>query len=154
MKPTSSRALLVLAFVLLAGLYFYRIGDTPINLAHDEVIFGVTAHEIGWHARDVDGHFLPMLMRMSGVYWSMPAHPYFTALAVRLFGTTEAVIRGSSAAASLVAVFLIYVFCRRVFRHRGFAALASAMFALAPAFVMDSRLSTDHPLCCRSRASC
>jgi 4-amino-4-deoxy-L-arabinose transferase-like glycosyltransferase len=144
LKPTSSRALLVLAFALLAGLYFYRLGDAPIYLAHDEAMYGVVGHELGWHGRDVDGHFLPVFMRMSGVYWNMPAHPYFTALAVRLFGTTETVIRGSSAVASLVAVFLIYAFCRRAFRHRGFAALASAMFALSPAFFIDSRLSTDH----------
>jgi 4-amino-4-deoxy-L-arabinose transferase-like glycosyltransferase len=140
----SSRAFVVLAFVLLACLYFYRIGDAPVYLAHDEAMFGVVAHEIGWHLRDVDGQFFPVFMRMSGVYWNMPAHPYFTALAVRLLGTTETVIRGSSAAASLLAVFLIYVFCRRVFRHRGFAAIAAAMFALSPAFFMDSRLSTDH----------
>lgn len=139
-----SRIALILAFVALALLYFHRLGDSPIYLAHDEAMFGVTAHELAWHGRDADGNVLPMFMPMNGVYWNMPAHVYLTALSVRLLGTNEAAIRASSAAASLVAVLLVYWFCRRVFRHRGFAALAAGMLALSPAFFIDSRLSTDH----------
>jgi 4-amino-4-deoxy-L-arabinose transferase-like glycosyltransferase len=147
MKPSLSslsRALIALAFVSLAFLYYYRLGDAPIYLAHDEAMFGVVSHEIAWHARDADGRFLPAFMPMNGVYWNMPAHVYLTALFVRVLGTTETAIRASSATASLVAVFFLYVFCRRVFRHRGFAALAAGMLALSPAFFIDSRLSTDH----------
>ena len=144
MTKSSSRALLVLALAGLAFLYYYRLGDAPIYLAHDEAMFGVVSHEIGWHARDVDGHVLPLFMPMSGVYWNMPAHVYLTAAFIRALGTTEAAIRASSATASLLAIVLIYVFCRRVFRHRGFAALAAGMLALSPAFFLDSRLSTDH----------
>src|SRR5215472_2431343 len=139
-----SRIALTLAFFGLAFLYFHRLGDAPIYLAHDEAMFGVTAHELAWHGRDADGNVLPMFMHMNGVYWNMPAHVYLTALSVRLLGTNEAAIRASSAAASLVAVLLVYWFCRRVFRHRGFAALAAGMLALSPAFFIDSRLSTDH----------
>ncbi|HVZ24076.1 MAG TPA: glycosyltransferase family 39 protein [Vicinamibacterales bacterium] len=141
MRP---RALVALGFAALAFLYYYRIGDAPIYLAHDEAMFGVVAHEIAWHLRDVDGRMLPLMMPMSGVYWNMPAHVYFTALFVRVLGTTETAIRASSATASLVAVFLIYAFCRRVLRHRGFAALAAGLLALTPALFIDSRLSTDH----------
>jgi 4-amino-4-deoxy-L-arabinose transferase-like glycosyltransferase len=139
-----SRIAFILAFVGLALLYFHRLSDAPIYLAHDEAMFGVTAHELAWHGRDADGNVLPMFMHMNGVYWNMPAHVYLTALSVRLFGTNEAAIRVSSVVASLVAVLLIYWFCRRVFRHRGFAALAAGMLALSPAFFIDSRLSTDH----------
>jgi 4-amino-4-deoxy-L-arabinose transferase-like glycosyltransferase len=144
MKPIWPRALVVLAFLGLAFLYYYRLGDAPIYLAHDEAMFGVVSHEIGWHARDVDGTFLPLLMPMSGAYWNMPAHVYLTALFVRILGTTETAIRASSATASLAAIILIYMFCRRVFRHRGFAMLGAGMFALTPALFIDSRLSTDH----------
>lgn len=139
-----NRALVALAFLGLAFLYYYRLGDAPVYLAHDEAMFGVVSHEIAWHARDVDGQLLPLFMPMSGVYWNMPAHVYLTAGFVRLLGTTETAIRASSATASLVGIILIYVFCRRVFRHRGFAMLAAGMLALSPAFVIDSRLSTDH----------
>ncbi|HUK36019.1 MAG TPA: glycosyltransferase family 39 protein [Vicinamibacterales bacterium] len=139
-----SRSLLAIGFLGLAFLYFYRLADAPVHLAHDEAMFGVVAHDIAWHGRDVDGNVLPVFMHMNGVYWNMPAHVYLTALFVRLFGTNEAVIRASSTAASLFAVFLIYAFGRRVFRHRGFAALAAGLLALSPAFFIDSRLSTDH----------
>jgi len=146
MTPSSRlwRALVPLAFLGLAFLYYYRLGNTPVYLAHDEAMFGVVAHEIAWHARDVDGHWLPLLMPMSGIYWNMPAHVYLTALFVRVLGTTETAIRASSATASLAAVLLIYWFCRRVFQHRGFALLAAALLALSPGFFIDSRLSTDH----------
>jgi 4-amino-4-deoxy-L-arabinose transferase-like glycosyltransferase len=142
--PLRSRIFLALAFLGLAFLFYYRLGDAPIYLAHDEAMFGVVAHEIGWHARDVDGATLPIFMHMNGVYWNMPAHVYLTAIFVRLLGTTETAIRASSATAALAAVFLIYAFCRRVFRHRGFALLAAGMLALSPGFFIDSRLSTDH----------
>src|SRR5712691_1130145 len=144
MRPALSRALVVAAFAGVAFLYYYRLGDAPIYLAHDEAMFGVVSHEIAWHARDVDGHLLPLFMPMSGTYWNMPAHVYLTALFVRILGTTETAIRASSATASLAAVILIYMFCRRVFRHRGFAMLAAGLLALTPAFFIDSRLSTDH----------
>src|SRR5215831_1429949 len=146
MKPSApvARVLLALAFLGLAFLYFYRLDDAPVHLAHDEAMIGVTAHELAWHGRDVDGHLLPFFIHMNGGFWNMPAHVYLTALFVRLFGTTEVMIRASSATASLLAVLLIYVFCRRVFNHRGFAALAAGMLALSPAFFIDSRLSTEH----------
>ena len=144
MTKLSARALLIAAFVALAFLYYYRLGDAPAHLAHDEAMFGVVSHEIAWHARDVDGQFLPAFMHMGGVYWNMPVHVYLTALFVRVMGTTETAIRASSATASLLSVLLVYIFCRRIFRHRGFAALAAGMLALSPAFFIDSRLSTDH----------
>ena len=139
-----ARALVALVLAGVAFLYYWRITDSPMYLAHDEVMFGVAAHEIGWHGRDVDGQRLPMMMPMSGAYWNMPAHVYFTALWVRLFGTTDTVIRASSATASLIAVVLIYFFCRRMFGHRGYALLAAVVFALSPSFFVDSRQSTDH----------
>lgn len=144
MKAVQPRALVALAFAALAVLYYYRLADAPVHLAHDEVMFGVVSHEIATHARDVDGHLLPVFMPMNGVYWSMPAHVYLTALFVRAAGLSESVIRASSVTASFVAIILIYVFCRRVWRHRGFAMLASGMLAVTPALVIDSRISTDH----------
>ncbi len=147
MRPPPSlvaRTLVAFAFLGLAFLFYYRLGDSPIYLAHDEVMFGVAAHEIGWHGHDVDGNRMPMFMRMNGVYWNMPVHVYLTAAFVRALGTNETAIRASSATASLLAVFLLYVFGRRTFGHRGFAMLAAAAMATAPAFFIDSRLSTDH----------
>ena len=144
MTSSVSRAFVALAFLVLAFLYYYRLGDAPIYLAHDEAMFGVVSHEIAWHARDVDGQLLPLFMPMTGVYWNMPAHVYLTALFVRVLGTTETAIRASSATASLAAIILIYMFGRRVLRHRGFAMLLAGMLALSPAFFIDSRLSTDH----------
>src|SRR3954468_2689166 len=145
MKAVLPRALVALAFAGLAFLYYYRIGDAPVHLAHDEAMFGVVSHQIAAHARDVDGRFLPLFMPMNGVYWNMPAHVYLAALFVRAAGLSETVIRASSATASLIAIILIYMFGRRVWGHRGFAMLAAGMLALTPALFIDSRLSTDHP---------
>jgi len=138
------RALVALALAGVAILYYSRITASPMYIAHDEAMFGVVAHEIAWHGRDVDGTFLPLMMPMSGVYWNMPAHVYMTALFVRVLGTTEMAIRAASATASLAAILLFYAACRRLFRHRGFALLAAVLFALTPSFFIDSRQSTDH----------
>src|ERR1041385_2404057 len=102
MTSSRSRASVALTFLAIGFLYYYRLGDAPIYLAHDEAMFGVVSHELAWHARDVDGQRLPLMMPMSGVYWNMPAHVYLTALSVRLLGTTETAIRASSAAAALL----------------------------------------------------
>ena len=67
LPPLFSRALLALAFLGLTFVSYYRLANAPIYLAHDEVMFGVVAHEIGWHARDVDGQVLPAFMHMNGV---------------------------------------------------------------------------------------
>jgi len=144
MRTAAIRALVVTAFAALAFLYYYRLDDVPIYLAHDEAMFGVVAHELAWHAHDVDGQLLPLMLPMSGVYWNMPAHVYLTAAFVRVLGTTETAIRASSATASIVAILLIYLCCRRMFQHRGFALLAATLFALTPSFFVDSRQSSDH----------
>src|SRR5437764_13918159 len=107
MKAAWSRALLAAAFAGIAFIYYYRLGDAPIYLAHDEAMFGVVSHEIAWHARDVDGQVLPLMMPMAGTYWNMPAHVYLTAFFVRVLGTTETAIRASSATASLAGVLLL-----------------------------------------------
>jgi len=144
MRTAASRALVVTAFAALAFLYYYRLGDAPIYLAHDEAMFGVVSHDVAWRVRDVDGRRLPLFVPTSGASWTMPAHVYLTALFVRVLGTTETAIRASSVSAALAAIWLLYLFGRRVFRHRGFAMLLAGLLALSPGFFIDSRISTDH----------
>ena len=73
MTKLSSRALVVAAFAAVAVLYYYRLGTRGPSIwrTTEVVMFGVVAHDIAWHARDVDGNFLPAFMHMNGVYWNM-----------------------------------------------------------------------------------
>ena len=146
MTKSSSRALVVAAFAAVAVLYYYRLGTAPIYLAHDEVMFGVVAHDIAWHARDVDGNFLPAFMHMNGVYWNMPVHVYLTAPpSCARWGRRRRRFAHRVRRRRCWRYSLSMRSAAAWFRgHRGFAALAAGMLALSPAFFIDSRLSTDH----------
>src|SRR6516162_4362443 len=87
-------------------LYFWRLGDAPVYLAHDEVIFGVEANTIARTLHDVSGKFLPLYVSVGPNYWCAPLHIYAAAAMLRFVPISDVSIRVPSVIAGLLAVVL------------------------------------------------
>src|SRR5258706_4676860 len=77
-------------------LYATYLAFAPIYLAHDEVMFGLTAHAIAHTGRDLNGARFPLIFRIigrDGQYFPTPVVIYTTALFLRVLPIAEWSIR-------------------------------------------------------------
>src|SRR5580765_2462868 len=133
----------IAAAIVIAVLYFWRLADAPVYLAHDEVLFGVQANAIAHTLRDVSGVFLPLYIHMGGNYWCSPEHIYATAALLRFVHISDAVIRVPSVLVGLLAAGLMYFVGRRLFQSQWYGLLTAGFLALAPAHFLASRFKVE-----------
>src|SRR5207249_150435 len=126
---------LAYAFVglIVIAMYAWRLQDSPIYLAHDEVVFAVNAQSIAATGRDVTGRWLPLYFHIGGDFWATPVNIYFSALLFRFLPISEATIRLPSMIVGLLVVVLTYVVGERIFKSERTAAIAAVLLALTPA---------------------
>src|SRR5580765_5241353 len=133
----------IAAAIVIAVLYFWRLADAPVYLAHDEVLFGVQANAIAHTLRDVSGKFLPLYIHMGGNYWCSPEHIYLSAALLRFVPLSDTTVRIPSVVVGLVAAVLMYFVGRRLFRSAWYGLLAAVLLALTPAHFLASRFKVE-----------
>jgi len=136
--------LFALATVIVVAMYARRLHDSPIYLAHDEVVFAVNAQSIASTGRDANGNWFPLYIHIGGNFWATPVNIYFSAGLFRFLPISEATIRLPSVIVGLLVVVLTYVVAERIFKSEWIAAVAAGLLALTPALFIHSRMGTDH----------
>lgn len=131
-RPYWPSLVLLLVVALAAGLRFWRLGDLPPGLYHDEAYYGLDALSLirgetfprfyeGWelYAGDAHAERPPVPTRFpvffEGNYGREPLHVYLMTLSIRLFGNTPFAVRAVSAAAGTLAVFTTWLAARSLF---------------------------------------
>ncbi len=109
-----SRILLLLVFLSATTLRLYKLGEYPIHLTNDEAAIGYNAYSILKTARDEHGEFLPIIFKSFGD-WKPGLYIYATVPSVWLFGVNEFATRLPSAIAGIIAVYLVYLLCKKLF---------------------------------------
>lgn len=132
-----ARALPILLFAILLGLYFARIGGFPLQ-DPDEGRYAEIAREMAitgdWVTPTL--HYVKYFDKPPLLYWS-------TAALFRTFGESEGVARMVSAAAGVVTVCITFVLGRSMFGPRA-GLMAAIMLATSPLFFLFSQaLTTD-----------
>ena len=136
-------------FVLTAAtvlLYCTYLRYAPIHLAHDEVIYALTARSVALTGRDLNGEFLPALFHIIsryGSYYVTPVVIYVTAALLKFLPFTEAIFRMPSALIGVANVVLTYLVAGRVFKRESIAFSAGAMLVLTPAHFIHARFASD-----------
>jgi 4-amino-4-deoxy-L-arabinose transferase-like glycosyltransferase len=141
-----SRFLVMLLAVAAILVYCTYLHYAPIYLAHDEVIYALTARSIALTARDLNGEFLPALfhiMSRYGSYYVTPMVIYITAVFLKFLPFTESVIRMPSALIGVLDVVLMYFAAGRIFQRESLAFFAAAMLVLTPAHFIHARFASD-----------
>ena len=132
MSVTNRRVvyLLLLAILLLASFFrFWRLGNFPPGLYHDEAYNGLDALSLvngevfpqfyeGWELYAADAHAarppqetnFPVFFE--GNYGREPLHVYLMALSISLFGATPFAVRAVPAAAGVLAVLTTFLAAR------------------------------------------
>lgn len=143
--------LLLLIIMLAAALRFWRLGDLPPGLYHDEAYYGLDALSLlrgeqfpqfyeGWELYAQDAHATrpAVLTRFpvffEGNYGREPLHVYLVALSISLLGNTPEAIRSVAAAAGTLAVFTTWLAARALFPPEKSKPFGGEMLPLLAAF--------------------
>lgn len=132
-----ARALPILLFVLLLGLYFARIGGFPLQ-DPDEGRYAEIAREMA-----VTGDWLTPTLHYVEYFDKPPLLYWSTAALFQIFGQSEGVARMVPAAAGVVTVCITFLLGRSMFGPRA-GLMAAIMLATSPLFFLFSQaLTTD-----------
>jgi 4-amino-4-deoxy-L-arabinose transferase-like glycosyltransferase len=155
-RPNRVAAPILLA-LLTAALYTWRLGDAPVYMGVDEMVFAVNGHAIATTGRDYyAGRFLPLFTeynlpyvspqgkRGARVGWVAPLISYAIALSVKVLPFSEATIRLPTAIVGIVDVVLIFLIGRCLFRNEWLAMLAGVLLALTPSHFIHARFAMDY----------
>jgi 4-amino-4-deoxy-L-arabinose transferase-like glycosyltransferase len=142
---TRARTLAVAGALALGAAFLYvrGLGHTPIYLTVDETIISLQAHAVATTGRDQLGRLFPVYFE-TGTTWYPSVLIYLIAIAVRLFGFTEAIVRLPMAIAGVVDVVLVYLIGRQIFRRQWFAIVAAILLAATPTHLTLSRYAMDY----------
>lgn len=152
-RPLRSTVALLLIVALAAGLRFWRLGELPPGLYHDEAYYGLDALSLlqgktfpqyyeGWELYAGDAHAerpavptrLPVFFE--GNYGREPLHVYLMAVSIRLLGNTPTAVRAVSAAAGTVAVLTTWLAARALFPPDGKRLFHGELIPLLAAFTL------------------
>src|SRR5260221_13492496 len=114
------RRRLLLLVLVVAALYAPYLQSSPIYLAHDEVMYSLTANAIAAGGRDLNGQSFPLLFHLVGPnvsYYVTPIIVYTTALFFTLLPVSETTIRLPTALIGVLDVVLMYFVARRIFKR-------------------------------------
>lgn len=132
-----------LGIVLIATFSrFYRLDEIPPSLSWDEVSIGYDAFSIAETGRDQWGEFLPISFKSFGEY-KYPYHIYFTSLLVKLFGTSDFLVRFGSAFFGVINVLLLYHLVKLASGKEPLAIVSAFFLAISPWHIQFSRVSWE-----------
>lgn len=131
--------LILFLIIILAGII--RISDldkSPPSLDWDEASLGYNAYSILKTGRDEYRQFLPLFTRSFDDYKSaIPA--YLMIPFIEIFGLNQSSVRLVSAISGILAVLLVYLITKKLFKSFLAAIFSSFFFAIAPYSVFYSR---------------
>jgi len=142
----SLRHVLLGAVILLAIiLRFYSLGQIPLSLSWDEVSLGYNAFSVLTNGQDEHGTLLPISNFPAFGDFKPPGYIYTAVISVWMFSLNEFAVRLPSAVAGVLAVLVVYLLVRELFRTKtssiiNYVALGSSfMLAISPWHINLSR---------------
>lgn len=129
----------VLAFFLLS----FSLGEVPVHLNQDEMMFGLNAHSISHGLRDYYGNKLPFYFWHLENFWATPVTVYFASLVLSFLPLAESTIRIATVLVGVVSTLLMFALVKEIFGKKP-GLLSALLLATTPAFFINSRLLLDN----------
>ena len=133
-----NKLVLVVILTIAAILRLWNLDTNPPHLYSDEAAIGYNAYSILKTGRDEHGEFLPIVFKSFGD-WKPGLYIYSTVPFIATLGLSELSVRLPSAIAGIVAVFLLYILAKELFKNEKIAFLISLCLALTPWHIHFSR---------------
>jgi 4-amino-4-deoxy-L-arabinose transferase-like glycosyltransferase len=145
-----SRLIPVLLLIGTTALYLPRLGEAPVYVSHDEIVYSLQAQQLAATGRDLSGRVLPMYIEYPAQFgrptWDQPMLIYAIAVVLKVLPFTEFTIRLPMALLAILDVLLLYFVAKILFESEGLAAAAAVLLALTPSHFMHSRQAIDFQL--------
>ena len=145
-----SRLIPVLLLIGTTALYLPRLGEAPMYVSHDEIVYSLQAQQLAATGRDLSGRVLPMYIEYPAQFgrptWDQPMLIYAIAAVLKVLPFSEFTIRLPMALLAILDVLLLYFVAKILFRSDGLAAAAAVLLALTPSHFMHSRQAIDFQL--------
>jgi len=138
MKINKNNTLLMFVLIIAFFLRTYKLSSIPPHLTPDEAALGYNAYSILKTGRDEYGVFFPMIFKSFGDY-KPGLYVYATAPFIYLFGLNEFAVRIASALSGVVAVLMIYLISRFLFKNKSLALFSALFLSVMPWHIHFSR---------------
>src|SRR3989304_5556309 len=130
--------ILIVILVAASFLRLWRLDSIPPHLTPDEATLGYNAFSILKTGRDEYGALLPIIFKSFGDY--KPGFYIYTAIpSVFILGLNEVSVRLPSALAGVVAVCLLYLIIKEIWKDTRLSLLGSFLLAVNPWHIYFSR---------------
>lgn len=139
-----TRDIFLLVLIVLSAFLIrvYRIADTPVNLAWDEVTSGYNAYSILKTGRDEFGKPLPVLFESFNDF-KHPGLIYSIVPSIGIFGPTTFAVRFPSVIYGVLTVLVIFAFVIRLTKSARVALISAFLLALSPWHIQVSRVAFE-----------
>ena len=143
MKRLFSPQLLLIAIIILGFiLRFYQLDRIPNGFVPEEVSNGWNAYSILKTGRDEWGKWFPLVFKETGGY-KLALNSYLIVPFMAILGPSEFAVRIPTALASVLTVWLTYIFAYQLFKKQKIALAASLFVAVSPWTVAMARYGED-----------
>lgn len=144
-KIKFSQLLLIVILIIAFILRFYRLGEVPQGLHHDEISQAYNAFSIVTTGLDRFGQSIPILFRSFGSF-QPPIYTYLSTISIMLFGNSLFSVRFVSALFGILTVLVTYNLTNLIVKDKykiNFSLLASLIVTISPWAIHFSRRAVE-----------
>ena len=141
---------------MIALIYVFDLGRTPVYFGGDEAHFAVVGHSIATTGRNLNGDVMPLFFNLAdpasdlgplpwGNTWYQPLLFYIVAATLTVAPLSEFAVRLPVAiVGGVITPILLYLVALRLFKRRGLALFSAVVLALSPPHLILSRQALDY----------
>lgn len=135
---------LVILTLVSAPLRLFKLGEVPVGITNDEVVFVYNAYSILKTGHDLTGQFLPLITKVVVPYLPVPV--YLRIPFLQQFGLSIFSGRMLNAFVGVATVWLLYFLTIRLFKNKSLAFFSALFLAISPWHLQLSRSAYDSPI--------
>lgn len=109
----------------------------------DEIMTAVNAKSIADTGKDIYGTSFPVYLEAWHYTGQSTLLMYIMAIVIKLFGASIFTVRLPMLLISIISLFVVFDFARRIFKNKNIAYILLALLAITPWHIMQARWSID-----------
>lgn len=132
---------IIIIFAIIFRIYMWPNALSEVNC--DEAMTALNAKSIAETGTDIYGTSFPVYFEAWKLAGQSALLTYLMAFCIKIFGFSIFSIRLPSLVISIIPIFLIYDFCKKVFDNKKIATIVLIFLAINPWHIMQSKWALD-----------
>lgn len=139
-----SRKIIFWSIIIVAIIVRIAMWPNTFNEINcDEAMTAINAKSIADTGKDIYGTSYPVYFSAWQYTGQSAMLVYIMAICIKIFGASILAVRMPLLLISIVSLFVIYDFCKRIFKNKDIALIVLALVSICPWHIMQSRWSLD-----------